>query len=108
VHQTRRRATSLFSYAKPNKQVRVFAVTSFNGYEPEGREFESLRAHLWYPTSEDAPFENRKGCGTPVCRCETSGCLNPLGAFNQNLEIENVTVRHPPKLEVESQITAAH
>jgi len=38
-----------FSYAKPNKQVRVFVVTSFDGYEPEGREFESLRAHLWYP-----------------------------------------------------------
>jgi hypothetical protein len=45
VQLTRRKATSLFSYAKPNKQVRVLAFTSFDGYEPEGREFESLRAH---------------------------------------------------------------
>jgi len=37
VHLTRRRAASLFSYAKPNKQVRVFTATSFDGYEPEGR-----------------------------------------------------------------------
>ena len=45
VHLTRRRAASLFSYAKPNKRVRFFAATSFDGYEPEGREFESPRAH---------------------------------------------------------------
>jgi hypothetical protein len=41
VQLARRRAASFFLYAKPNKQVRVFTVTSFDGYEPEGREFES-------------------------------------------------------------------
>ena len=45
VQLARSRATSLVSYAKPNKQVRFFAATSFDGYEPEGREFESPRAH---------------------------------------------------------------
>jgi hypothetical protein len=49
VHLTRRRAASLFSYAKPNKQVSVFTATSFDGYQPEGREFESPRAHHSYP-----------------------------------------------------------
>jgi hypothetical protein len=52
VHLARRRAASLFSYAKPNKQVRVFAATSFDGYEPEGREFESPRAHHFNPCSQ--------------------------------------------------------
>jgi len=37
------------SYAKPNKQVRVFAVTSLANYEPEGREFESPRARHFSP-----------------------------------------------------------
>jgi hypothetical protein len=44
VHLELRRAASLSSYAKPNKQVRVFGATTFDGFEPEGREFESLRA----------------------------------------------------------------
>ena len=54
-----------------------------------------------------------KDAAPPFVAARYLGCLNPVGAFNQSLEIENVTVRHPPqhaaaKLEVESQITAAH
>jgi hypothetical protein len=54
------------------------------------------------------PLKIAKDAAPPFVDARYLGCLNPVGAFNQSLEIENVTVRHPPKLEVESQITAAH
>src|SRR6185369_9449295 len=46
VHLGRRRAVSVFSYAKPNKQARFSAATFFDGFEPERREFECLRSLL--------------------------------------------------------------
>src|SRR5450755_1221573 len=56
VELTRTRATSLFSYAKPNKQVRVLAFTSFNGYEPRA----SLAVRCTRSTAREArsPFDD--------------------------------------------------
>jgi hypothetical protein len=42
------------------------------------------------------PLKIAKDAAPPFVAARYLGCLNPVGAFHQSLEIENVTVRHPP------------